>query len=127
MCGAVSYAISKLRAGADELLRDDVENAARDAARQRRTGVVSERPPLEEYEEADASRCPLCGDPNACALIQCAAYCWCFDVDIRPEVMEQVPLEAAGKSCLCRACAGGAHLRRGVLIAIRDLLQRRRA
>jgi hypothetical protein len=58
----------------------------------------------------DASRCPLCGRPNACALAgrddqRSCSDCWCAAVRIDPQVLERVPEAVRGKACLCRACA----------------------
>jgi len=54
-------------------------------------------------------RCPVCGQPNACAPARSASFdtpCWCTSVDIDPRA-----LAAAGgnrDACLCPACARGA-------------------
>ena len=62
----------------------------------------------------DASRCPLCGQPNACAAevkrITGVAQppCWCVNVTFSPEVLRKVPAAALNKACICHACSTGA-------------------
>ncbi len=63
-------------------------------------------------EAVDPARCPLCGEPNACARVAGQARCWCFDVRLRPEVLDRVPASARGVACLCSTCAAGAAPRR---------------
>jgi hypothetical protein len=55
----------------------------------------------------DASRCPLCGQPNDCQLCTVDAYkgpCWCFQVKIPDELIAQVPADLRNKACICRNC-----------------------
>src|SRR5262245_61073381 len=55
----------------------------------------------------DASRCPLCGQPNDCQLCTAAAYkgpCWCASAHITDELLARVPLAARNRACICRAC-----------------------
>jgi hypothetical protein len=58
---------------------------------------------------ADPARCPLCGEPNACALARPGAApddpCWCRDERFPPELLARVPAPARRRACLCRACA----------------------
>ncbi|NQW83135.1 MAG: cysteine-rich CWC family protein [Alcaligenaceae bacterium] len=60
----------------------------------------------------DLALCPICKNPNACAIERArvtgnnAERCWCFDADISEEVLDQVPDEAKGVSCVCGKCAG---------------------
>ena len=60
----------------------------------------------------DPSLCPVCKEPNACAIERARATgnnaerCWCFDAVISEEVLDQVPDEAKGVSCVCAKCAG---------------------
>lgn len=56
-----------------------------------------------------ASRCPLCGGPNECALAADAASpaCWCFTADISPQALAAVPPEDRGRACVCPRCAAG--------------------
>jgi hypothetical protein len=55
----------------------------------------------------DPSRCVLCGANNGCGLAAGKSTCWCFEVKIDPEILEQIPEEAKNDVCLCRACATG--------------------
>ena len=59
----------------------------------------------------DTSRhCPLCGQPNDCALVDDASgqtRCWCFDTRVDPAALERLPAERRGKVCLCPRCAQG--------------------
>jgi hypothetical protein len=59
----------------------------------------------------DATRCPLCGQANACAMeIEREtgvkqAPCWCTQVDFSPELLGRLPPQARGKACICASCA----------------------
>lgn len=70
--------------------------------------------PLAQIPPYPADRCPLCGQPNACAMeIQKATgkvpdTCWCVNMGFTPELLAQVPTEAQGKACICAACARAA-------------------
>ena len=63
---------------------------------------------------ADPSRCPLCGQPNQCAMeVELASGrpqppCWCTQVDFTPELLDRVPASARRQACICRACAEAA-------------------
>lgn len=58
----------------------------------------------------DPTRCPVCSEPNACAMEVAKAtgnkaeHCWCFDAVFAPAVMDQVPDEAKGRACVCVKC-----------------------
>ncbi len=60
----------------------------------------------------DPTRCPLCGQPNACANQLARATgvaqpaCWCTAATFPPELLARVPAEAQRKACICAACAG---------------------
>ena len=61
----------------------------------------------------DPCRCPLCGQPNACAneIARAGtgvdrAPCWCTAVSFAPELLARVPPAAQRKACICAACAG---------------------
>ena len=62
----------------------------------------------------DPFRCPLCGQPNACAneiaraTGQAQPPCWCTTVDFTPELLARVPPEAQRRACICAACARAA-------------------
>jgi hypothetical protein len=59
----------------------------------------------------DATRCPLCGAPNTCAMELERATgvpqgpCWCTQVSFDAALLARVPADAQGKACLCPACA----------------------
>lgn len=64
----------------------------------------------------DATRCPRCHAPNACAIAAGAQRCWCFDV--RPGVttttgtgatagIAATAAQPTGQACLCRQCLAG--------------------
>ncbi|HET8746582.1 MAG TPA: cysteine-rich CWC family protein [Ramlibacter sp.] len=57
--------------------------------------------------------CPLCGQPNRCAMeleretgVRQPA-CWCTQVDFGAELLARVPPEAQRRACICPACARG--------------------
>jgi hypothetical protein len=59
----------------------------------------------------DPSRCPLCGQPNRCAMeVQRATGvpqppCWCTEVSFDAALLARVPAEAQRRACICAACA----------------------
>ncbi len=59
----------------------------------------------------DACACPLCGQPNQCAMEvakatgQTVTRCWCVNVSFSPELLTQVPAASQRKACICQACA----------------------
>ncbi|HVH04804.1 MAG TPA: cysteine-rich CWC family protein [Myxococcota bacterium] len=57
-------------------------------------------------EAPDPTRCPLCGDGNACTLAagRPAERCWCSDVAISRGALARLPEGARGLACLCRKC-----------------------
>ncbi|NCN72008.1 MAG: cysteine-rich CWC family protein [Betaproteobacteria bacterium] len=62
----------------------------------------------------DARNCPLCGQPNQCAMeVERATGikqppCWCTQVSFTPELLEQIPQAKRHKACVCAACAAKA-------------------
>jgi hypothetical protein len=57
--------------------------------------------------QADAGRCPLCGEPNDCQLCAIDPYkgpCWCAKVEIPDALLAQVPQDMRNKACICRDC-----------------------
>ena len=58
----------------------------------------------------DPCRCPLCGQPNACAMAtpkvgaEATAPCWCTLVPFSADLLKQVPEAARNKACICAAC-----------------------
>jgi len=61
--------------------------------------------------EIDPTLCPLCGQPNACALeIERStgvkqAPCWCTRFRFNANLLKRIPPQAQGLACLCRHCA----------------------
>jgi hypothetical protein len=59
----------------------------------------------------DATRCPLCGRTNQCAMeVERATGlkqppCWCTQVDFNRELLGSLPGEARGLACICQPCA----------------------
>ncbi|NUZ05363.1 cysteine-rich CWC family protein [Piscinibacter koreensis] len=63
----------------------------------------------------DTSSCPLCGELNQCALAggtDPANRCWCADASFSAELLASVPPTAAGRACICAACAARGVARR---------------
>lgn len=59
----------------------------------------------------DTSRCPICGEANACAMADPATAggpCWCTAATISGDVLDRVPEEARRKACVCPRCAQAA-------------------
>jgi hypothetical protein len=56
---------------------------------------------------SDEHSCPLCGQPNSCALAagQSTSACWCAGVKLTRELLERLPVEHRGATCICAACA----------------------
>lgn len=55
----------------------------------------------------DASRCPLCGGPNACKLCTTgggSAPCWCATVNVPATLLACVPENKRNVSCICSTC-----------------------
>ena len=63
-----------------------------------------------ELDFNDATRCPLCGSANECAIAagKSAETCWCMTATIAPSVLASIPEEARGKVCVCQRCGSGA-------------------
>ena len=66
---------------------------------------MANQPPI------DPSRCPLCGQPNACAMQAAQASgespgpCWCVNETFSPELLARVPVPAQQRACICPRCA----------------------
>ncbi|WP_162583107.1 cysteine-rich CWC family protein [Variovorax sp. PBS-H4] len=64
--------------------------------------------------DIDASRCPLCGEANRCALEleretgQPQGTCWCMQSEFSPGVLDRLPAESRGLACICARCATAA-------------------
>ena len=61
----------------------------------------------------DATRSPLCGAPNRCAMEieretgQAQPPCWCMQVDFSNAPLTNLPEEMRGLACICLRCATG--------------------
>jgi hypothetical protein len=57
----------------------------------------------------DTSNCPLCGQPNECAVAagRDPELCWCMTATMSPDALAPIPAEAQGKVCICARCAAG--------------------
>jgi len=61
--------------------------------------------------DVDASRCPLCGEANGCAIEreretgQAQGPCWCMQAGVSAEALALVPPDARGLACICGRCA----------------------
>ena len=59
----------------------------------------------------DATLCPLCGQPNRCAMeVEKETGvkqppCWCTQVDFSADLLAKVPPEKQRTACICAACA----------------------
>ncbi|TFH30308.1 MAG: hypothetical protein E4H00_05380 [Myxococcales bacterium] len=56
----------------------------------------------------DATKCPLCGGSNACALASSeaaeATECWCVRETFPATLLKRVPDESRNRACICRQC-----------------------
>ena len=62
--------------------------------------------PLKTNQTPDTAICPLCGEPNHCAMAANpeAEKCWCEGVEFPPELLAQIPENAVRKTCVCKKC-----------------------
>lgn len=57
------------------------------------------------------ANCPLCGEPNRCAMALeketglAQPPCWCTTVAFDKAVLAKIPAAAQGMACICAACA----------------------
>lgn len=52
-----------------------------------------------KYNLSEPSKCPKCGVEFHCST---SSKCWCYEIDVPAETMEQIEKEYNG--CLCPAC-----------------------
>lgn len=54
----------------------------------------------------NVARCPLCCEPNKCALAADpdAAECWCDGEEFPDELLAQIPENAIRRTCVCQNC-----------------------
>ncbi len=59
----------------------------------------------------DANHCPLCAQPNHCAMElekssgQAQPPCWCTTVTFDAALLAQIPDAARHTACICQGCA----------------------
>jgi len=55
----------------------------------------------------DTGKCPLCGQPNDCAVAAGCdpESCWCMMVTMSSTALASIPAEALGRACICARCA----------------------
>ncbi|MFD2755012.1 cysteine-rich CWC family protein [Comamonas terrae] len=55
---------------------------------------------------ASSLNCPLCGQPNRCAIAAGlpAESCWCMRAEIPRQALARIPEPQRGKACICPAC-----------------------
>lgn len=46
--------------------------------------------------------CPLCGQDNNCHSR--SEECWCFHMEIPKSLLDLIPEDKKGESCICRSC-----------------------
>lgn len=67
-------------------------------------------------EPPDPAQCPLCGQPNRCAMEleketgQKQPPCWCTGVTFEPAVLAEIPPARRGLACVCLTCAASQHV-----------------
>ncbi|MGZ5180301.1 MAG: cysteine-rich CWC family protein [Ramlibacter sp.] len=70
--------------------------------------------PAAPLPAVDPGQCPLCGQPNGCAMERERATgvpqppCWCTAATFGRELLEQLPDDRRGQACICASCAGAA-------------------
>ncbi|MDE2402232.1 MAG: cysteine-rich CWC family protein [Burkholderiales bacterium] len=55
--------------------------------------------------------CPLCGGPNECAPAACGTLdtpCWCTKAVFNAALLDTLPADQRGRSCICARCAAAA-------------------
>ena len=59
-----------------------------------------------KHRSINTAICPLCGEPNQCAMAADpnASECWCESVVFPEELLAKIPDNAARKTCVCQNC-----------------------
>ena len=59
-----------------------------------------------KHRPIDTAICPLCGEPNQCAVAADpnASECWCESVIFPEELLAKVPENVVRKTCICQNC-----------------------
>lgn len=69
---------------------------------------------MTSFPAVDPGQCPLCGQPNRCAMElerstgQPQGPCWCTQVDFSPALLSRIPTPAQAVACVCAACVQAA-------------------
>ncbi len=64
---------------------------------------------MADPQRLDLTRCPLCGQPNACAMAAGSpGDCWCTQVRIGAELIDRIPADDRGRACVCANCVQAA-------------------
>lgn len=61
----------------------------------------------EPSKSHETSKCPICGDPNDCAIVagRDPESCWCMSATMSSRALAAIPDELQGKVCICARCA----------------------
>jgi len=69
---------------------------------------------MPETNVLDLTRCPICGQTNACGMelaklkgLGEPEHCWCMNASFAPELFANLPESLLGKACICASCAKG--------------------
>jgi hypothetical protein len=59
-------------------------------------------------QPVDPALCPLCGQPNACAMAASSgsapAECWCASRRFDAPLLARLAPASAGRACICSRC-----------------------
>jgi hypothetical protein len=59
-------------------------------------------------QTVDPALCPLCGEPNACALASGSgaspSECWCAAQRFDARLLARLAPASLGRACICRRC-----------------------
>ena len=56
---------------------------------------------------SDEQKCPLCDQPNRCAMVEdeSISACWCTSIRLTEDMLETTPAKDRGVRCVCATCA----------------------
>jgi hypothetical protein len=56
---------------------------------------------------SDEQKCPLCDQPNRCAMAEdeSISACWCTSIRLTEDMLGAVPAKDRGVRCVCATCA----------------------
>jgi len=56
----------------------------------------------------DTGICPLCGEPNNCAMAECDKVsdmpCWCKSEEFPLGLLNRIPKDVRNLACICQNC-----------------------